>query len=50
MNNSDCEICKHWAASQSNDFPCDECENKTHFEYLKRSLTHSGDKFPKKLS
>jgi hypothetical protein len=33
MKKSDCEICKHWAASQSDDFPCDECDNGSRFEY-----------------
>lgn len=33
MKGCDCEICKHWAAAQSNDFPCDECDGKTYFEY-----------------
>jgi len=26
MKGSDCEICRYWVASQSNDFPCDECD------------------------
>lgn len=33
MKKTDCEICKHWAASQSNDFPCDECDGENRFEY-----------------
>jgi|GEM_PF-5346489 hypothetical protein len=33
MKGCDCEICKHWAAAQSNDFPCEECDGKTYFEY-----------------
>jgi len=32
MKKMDCEICMHWAASQSNDFPCDECDGSTHYE------------------
>jgi len=33
MKGSDCEICRFWYATQSNDFPCDECEGMTYFEY-----------------
>lgn len=37
MKSSDCEVCKHWAASQSSDFPCDECDGESYFEYPEKS-------------
>ena len=37
MKYSDCVTCKHWAASQSDDFPCDECDGTNYFEYSEQS-------------
>jgi len=37
MKSGDCEVCKHWAASQSSDFPCDECDGESYFEYPEKS-------------
>jgi hypothetical protein len=43
MRKCDCEICKHWAASQSNDFPCDECDGKSYFEYADAPISSEQD-------
>jgi hypothetical protein len=41
MKKRDCEICKYWAASQSNDFPCDECDGETYFEYPEQATQNT---------
>ena len=29
-----CEICKHWEAAVAEEFPCEECDGKKHFEHM----------------